>query len=162
METNKPDSISTQLERWVADMADLCQPADIYWCDGSQGEYQRLCSELVDDGVFIPLNEEKRPGSYLCRSDPRDVARVEDRTFICSEHEADAGPTNNWMNPDDMRGIMTPLYQGCMRGRTMYVIPFMMGPGGDISQITTAASSSPMTQSTSPKWAATSGSGKAL
>ncbi|MEM0954023.1 MAG: phosphoenolpyruvate carboxykinase (GTP) [Pseudomonadota bacterium] len=135
MHINRPESISPDLESWVTEMVELCQPSDVYWVDGSKEEYDRLCGELVESGAFIPLNEDKRPGSFLCRSDPRDVARVEDRTFICSENEADAGPTNNWMDPDAMRGVMTPLYQGCMAGRRMYVIPFMMGPGGDISQI---------------------------
>lgn len=143
MSTNKPDNISTALDKWVQEMAELCQPSDIYWCDGSAEEYQRLCAELVEEGVFIPLNEEKRPGSYLCRSDPRDVARVEDRTFICSELEIDAGPTNNWMEPAEMRSIMGDLYAGCMEGRTLYVIPFMMGPGGSLSQIGVQLTDSP-------------------
>ena len=143
MTNNKPDTISTTLDAWVDDMVALCKPRDIYWCDGSDAEYQRLCAQLVEEGVFIPLNADKRPGSYLCRSDPRDVARVEDRTFICSEEEESAGPTNNWMAPDEMKGIMTNLYEGSMEGRTLYVIPFMMGPGGDISQIGVQLTDSP-------------------
>ena len=143
MSTGKPDNISTALDTWVQEMADLCRPRDIYWCDGSAQEYRRLCTELVAEGVFIPLNEEKRPGSYLCRSDPRDVARVEDRTFICSEREADAGPTNNWMKPAQMRAVMGDLYAACMTGRTLYVIPFMMGPGGSLSQIGVQLTDSP-------------------
>ncbi|MEP5766603.1 MAG: phosphoenolpyruvate carboxykinase (GTP) [Halieaceae bacterium] len=143
MNINKPDSTSTALDNWVEEMAALCKPRDIYWCDGSAQEYQQLCSELVAAGVFTPLSEDKRPGSFLCRSDPRDVARVEDRTFICSEREQDAGPTNNWMDPGAMKGIMNGLYDGCMAGRTMYVIPFMMGPGGEISQIGVQVSDSP-------------------
>ena len=135
MDINKPENISTALDSWVEEMAALCKPGKIYWCDGSAEEYQRLCAELVESGAFIALNEDKRPGSYLCRSDPRDVARVEDRTFICSEQEKDAGPTNNWMAPTAMKPLMRELYSGCMEGRTMYVIPFMMGPGGSLSQI---------------------------
>ena len=143
MTQNKPDTLSHTLDAWVDEMAALCKPRDIYWCDGSEEEYQRLCRQLVESGAFIPLNEEKRPGSFLCRSDPRDVARVEDRTFICSEREQDAGPTNNWMEPGEMKSILTGLYDGCMAGRTLYVIPFMMGPGGDISQIGVQVTDSP-------------------
>ncbi len=143
MNINKPDNVSTALENWVQEMVDLCQPSEVYWCDGSAEEYQRICNELVEAGVFLPLNEELRPGSFLCRSDPRDVARVEDRTFICSETEAAAGPTNNWMDPAEMKGLMGGLYAGCMEGRRMYVIPFMMGPGGSLSQIGVQVSDSP-------------------
>jgi phosphoenolpyruvate carboxykinase (GTP) len=143
MTDNKPTTVSPTLDAWVDEMSALCKPRDIYWCDGSAEEYQRICSELVEQGVFIPLNEEKRPGSFLCRSDPRDVARVEDRTFICSEREEDAGPTNNWMAPAEMKSVLTGLYDGCMAGRTLYVIPFMMGPGGDISQIGVQVTDSP-------------------
>jgi phosphoenolpyruvate carboxykinase (GTP) len=141
---DQSDTSLPELGRWVAEIAALTKPDAVVWCDGSQAEWERLTSLLVEGGTFTRLNPELHPNSFYCASDPSDVARVEDRTFICSEREEDAGPTNNWIEPGEMRTTFGEIFDGCMRGRVMYVVPFCMGPlGGEISQVGVEITDSP-------------------
>ncbi len=131
--TSYPQVKHKALVNWVKEMTDLCQPDSVVWCDGSDEEYQRMCEMLVKKGTFIRLNPKKRPNSFACFSDPSDVARVEDRTFICSLRKEDAGPTNNWMHPKEMKNILQNRFTGSMQGRTMYEFPIVWARSAPLS-----------------------------
>jgi len=144
LDENQPPTVNQALLEWVDKMRKLCRPDRVYWCTGSEAEYDEMCSQLVKSGTFVPLNSQLRPNSYLARSDPRDVARVESKTFICTPNKDEVGPTNNWADPEEMKKRLNKLFDGCMKGRTMYVIPYCMGPlGSPYSRFGVEVSDSP-------------------